>query len=225
MAHKKPTVPLRQGDDYIYPITLAEQVLLKEDGAVERLDERLDRTVTIDLSGEVTPGAASAVNASSLGGYPADIFPHIEYREPREIVAPLPINADLFGGFDTNHYLNTEYSTEEKQVGIWLDGRPIYRKTFSKNITFTAATTAISLLLDLPPIDFAAIDPMSFVRIDDANHMWIQFPNVTNYNGGATIIGGYIGTESDGTTRLTIHKGTHWGYTNIIVSVLYVKRI
>jgi len=35
-----------------------------------------------------------------------------------------------------------EYSTTEKVVGTWVDGKPIYRRTWSGTVNLTAATVA-----------------------------------------------------------------------------------
>ena len=47
------------------------------------------------------------------------------------------------------------YSTDEQRIGTWIDGRPIYRKTFS-NLTYgTKGSTWTVINIDnVPSIDF-----------------------------------------------------------------------
>lgn len=37
------------------------------------------------------------------------------------------------------------YSTEETRIGTWIDGKPLYRKCFSGNISFATYETAVPL--------------------------------------------------------------------------------
>lgn len=49
------------------------------------------------------------------------------------------------GGGGSNLILNAvKYSTEEQVVGIWTDGKPLYQKTFERNLTLPSATWVVT---------------------------------------------------------------------------------
>lgn len=51
-----------------------------------------------------------------------------------------------------NEALLDKYSTEEKRVGTWIDGKPIYRKVYYyETIKFTGANKVLNI--DLPNLD------------------------------------------------------------------------
>lgn len=58
------------------------------------------------------------------------------------------------------------YSTEEQVIGTWIDGKPIYRKVFEKNLTSNAAT-AIFDTTDLNIDTF--VSAHAFVLLPDSN--------------------------------------------------------
>lgn len=50
------------------------------------------------------------------------------------------------GGSGGNYYLNTLYSTEEKKIGYWTDGKPLYQKTFTQQLSGITGSIDISAL-------------------------------------------------------------------------------
>lgn len=50
------------------------------------------------------------------------------------------------GGDGGNYYLNTLYSTEEKKIGYWTDGKPLYQKTFTQQLSGVTGSIDISAL-------------------------------------------------------------------------------
>ena len=54
-----------------------------------------------------------------------EIFQKIKDEVPTELIT----NAQI-------------YSLEEKQVGVWIDGRPLYQKTFERNVTLAGGSWA-----------------------------------------------------------------------------------
>lgn len=52
-------------------------------------------------------------------------------------------------GSEASYFQPIIYSTEEREVGVWVDGRPLYQKTFITNVTLTSgvwASTGDSIL-------------------------------------------------------------------------------
>jgi len=50
------------------------------------------------------------------------------------------------GGGGGNYYLNTLYSTEEKKIGYWTDGKLLYQKTFTQQLSGVTGSIDISAL-------------------------------------------------------------------------------
>ncbi len=63
-----------------------------------------------------------------------------------------------------------EYSEEEKIVGTWIDGRPIYERTF-RNLNFSMSTSWRDTGVEIPNID-EVIDYIVY-QIDDTNKMHV----------------------------------------------------
>lgn len=64
-----------------------------------------------------------------------------------------------------------EFSTTEKVVGKWIDGKPLYQKTFSGNLTLGSGTT----ISDLTPLNY------SFISFYDVTFTKVQTSNSTRY--------------------------------------------
>lgn len=58
---------------------------------------------------------------------------------------------------------NEIYSTEEVRIGTWIDGKPLYRKTFS-NITIPDSTGSISVTV----LDFSSIHNIDNILLDES---------------------------------------------------------
>jgi small ligand-binding sensory domain FIST len=87
----------------------------------------------------------------------------------------------LFGGGASN-----EYSTEEKVVGTWLDGKPIYQKTFQlDNIQVGVNTwTEIVSMPDAAEIVYLYTPQSSsgcFESLLESGKLWLEF-NCSVYN-------------------------------------------
>ena len=67
---------------------------------------------------------------------------------------------DVEGG--GNYYLNTLYSTEEKKIGYWTDGKPLYQKTFSytpsSTISITTPIASLSSEIEVKDIQGVCIN-------------------------------------------------------------------
>lgn len=79
-------------------------------------------TTSMHISGE--PGGGVCIGGFSTG---TTASPKFESRVP----------ARFYAGVDGL----TNYSTEEVQIGTWIDGKPIYRKTVSGSVSTTAGTS------------------------------------------------------------------------------------
>ena len=66
---------------------------------------------------------------------------------------------------DANHiYLPTIYSTEEKQVGVWTDGKPLYQRTIVKDLTLSSSWQNY---YDLTGIDLVNVEINKLMRTDE----------------------------------------------------------
>lgn len=67
---------------------------------------------------------------------------------PTKDLNTLEIEGEVFniagsgsGGGGSNLIVDAQiYSLEEKQIGVWVDGRPLYQKTFERNITLASGS-------------------------------------------------------------------------------------
>lgn len=69
----------------------------------------------------------------------------------RDFLSQFGINMDILdqgggGGDGGNYYLNTLYSTEEKKIGYWTDGKPLYQITFTQQLSGITGSIDISAL-------------------------------------------------------------------------------
>ena len=101
---------------------------------------------------------------------------------------------------------DTDYSTTEKIVGTWIDGRPVYQKTFTGTIpanTFVDDTTTNFAVAELPNVDKVVCSAGSIcdnVGYDTIlNAMWLsqgvnsRFARVTYYRSNQTV---YLSSNS-----------------------------
>ena len=86
MAYYKPQSPIKSGENYIYPITTIDQIILN-DGS--RLN---DKCVTITTADEETAEGIATINADFLGGAPAEDY--ALWRDIRENYATKEENAE-----------------------------------------------------------------------------------------------------------------------------------
>lgn len=72
------------------------------------------------------------------------------------------------------HILSAEYSTTEREAGKWIDGKTVYRKTFTRSGALPQGNTNISIGATIDTcINFSGglllgnnIFPLPFVRVD-----------------------------------------------------------
>lgn len=108
----------------------------------------------------------------------------------------LKYNGSVWVNDDNLH----EYSTEEKVVGKWIDGKDIYEKVIKQTITITSQNMNINI--DIPNFDFIKyyID-MNMVGTNE--HMKINF----NHYNSSYSLGGFI--NYDNTTKINFRVGSN----------------
>lgn len=113
------------------------------------------------------------------------------------------------------------YSTSEQVVGTWIDGKPLYRKTFDLTPQISASVTSTSIDLDIQNVKVAMIDGSHSYMLDNATSTgYMPFPNInsnTAFNGG-----GYIQVTS-GKATLNVRKGSSLTIYKLILTVEYTK--
>ena len=88
------------------------------------------------------------------------------------------------------------YSLEEREVGVWVDNKPLYQKTY---INVASSGQAVNVTLsDLSDIETIFIVPQGSASTDE-----VPFPYV--HYSTANLIGGFF-TLSNGVPRLSIRR-------------------
>ena len=121
--------------------------------------------------------------------------------------------------YTLDNYLNNGeiYSTSEKRVGTWIDGKPLYRRTFSLHIALNAGYTTYAH-------GIRNIDTMML----DTNHSFMVHQNKTRFIPLPTQVygcnfGDRVAIELD-QTNIIFTADTSWGsYWNNVVTILYTK--
>lgn len=108
------------------------------------------------------------------------------------------------------------YSTSEKVIGTWIDGKPIYEKTIAKqNYRLESGSNQISL--DVSNID-VLVD--SNVQVTNSSHTNQRKLNVSEISGGSDDLY-YIINYTTGV--LWLYANATWGSPNIYITVQYTK--
>lgn len=106
------------------------------------------------------------------------------------------------------------YSTEEREVGVWVDNKPLYQKSYI-NVAGTGASVNVTLS-DLSDIETIFIVPQGSNSTDD-----IPFPYV--HYSSANLIGGFF-TISNGVPTLAIRRGSDMAGVGLkFLTVCYTK--
>ena len=96
--------------------------------------------------------------------------------------------------------LSNNYSTEAKVIGKWIDGKPIYQKTFSGTTDATNETTVVGTINNLKMM----LDVEGCVNWSDGtNSGW----DTTNYNRGSG--DNYVDVATDG-NRVELYVAGSW---------------
>ena len=98
-----------------------------------------------------TNSASSNANKIRIGGSSTAISAYTYY-----ITASYTKTTDSVNSY--NYANENDYSTSEKIVGTWIDGKPLYQKTFtgtvssSSSITFNNIGATVDTIVDIKPI-------------------------------------------------------------------------
>ena len=90
-----------------------------------------------------------------------------------------------------------EYSTEEKVVGKWIDGKPIYEKVIKQTIIINSQN--VSFNIDIPKFDFI-IYYVDMVRDNTNEHFHLNF-NQYNSDYG---LGGFVNYVNNSTINFRV---------------------
>ena len=109
-----------------------------------------------------------------------------------------------------------EYSTEEKIVGKWIDGKPLYEKVIKQTFTFNSQSE--SLNINIQNIDFIKYY-MDFNRIGTYGHMPLNFLNPT---APVLNVGGNF-TSNNSTFNIRCGTGVVGNTYNVTIIIEYTK--
>ena len=168
--------------------------------------------LTIYAGGSSASEVELAKNAEKLGG---------ELPEYYGTADAVTANTQAIDGLtndvsDLKNKVNHVYSTDEKEVGTWIDGRPVYEKTFYENDINISPNGFYNLASD-DNVDF--VIAMNGVYTEKNVSYQAQFDYVYNYNG--TVVKKSI-VFNNNNFALHILSAT---LTSYIVTYKYVKKI
>jgi hypothetical protein len=118
------------------------------------------------------------------------------------------------GGSGGVIYLPTIYSDEEREVGVWRDGKPLYQKTISfgalPNSTSKSVAHGISDLDKI--VDFSALakrpSPFNIIPLPSSHYQSTSAQQEISFNA----------------TNITIRNGNNASaYTDVYVTLRYTK--
>ena len=118
------------------------------------------------------------------------------------------------GGSDSESF-KIEYSTEEKEVGTWIDGSPIYQKTihYTHNDTIGAGYTTIASLSN---IDYSEFMNCSLYNPTDKRTYALPY----TYGDKTTAL-----TCDNGDIKLRVNNDTWNANWDVVITVRYTKAV
>ncbi len=125
-----------------------------------------------------------------------------------------------YGGVERTILDSNTYSTEERQVGYWIDGKPLYQKT----IQTTVPTTSGNGTVVRSNIDVSGLDIETFVKADcllyDGTY-WLSFSGV--YLPDSTTL--FVKTTYNGANENIVlsNNVVGWGGKDFYVTFYYTK--
>lgn len=107
----------------------------------------------------------------------------------------------------------TDYSTEEQVIGTWIDGKPLYQKTFE---TTTPANNTDTLIVELPSNCIArSFD--GYILQSGYNHIPLNA-----YYSSAEFVCTYMQFNPDNGIRMKC-ENTQWRSSTAVITVRYTK--
>ena len=90
-----------------------------------------------------------------------------------------------------------DYSTEEKIVGTWIDGKPIYEKVIKQTVVINSQNASFNI--DIPKFDFIMYY-VDMVRGDSNEHLHLNFNQYDNNYG----LGGFVNYVNNSTINFRV---------------------
>ena len=123
----------------------------------------------------------------------------------------------------TNYTPLQNYSTTEQVIGTWTDGRPVYQKTVTINITASAATSSEREIgsLNVADLNIDKIIYSEAVLLNTSNSNFNQMPVATIASGVNTFTRlYYLGSEQK---LQVLSTGISYAVQQVIATIKYVK--
>lgn len=115
---------------------------------------------------------------------------------------------------------DTDYSTTEKIVGTWIDGRPVYQKTVDVTVPSTTDDTFVKGQYDVTSLNIDFPIKVTGVGRLVASQSCVVFDSVFETNTGK-VIKGLIDTNN---TKLTVWtNASAYGNATYAVTIQYIK--
>lgn len=112
------------------------------------------------------------------------------------------------------------YSTSEQVVGTWIDGKPVYRKTFTATTTSSNNIVLIQVADGCPTNVETIIHSYGSVASPSANFVW-TVPYYAGSNDKANII--FHAEENGNPPSLELQSGSSFGYGSFVATIEYTK--
>ena len=113
------------------------------------------------------------------------------------------------------------FSLEEQRIGTWIDGKPLYRKTFILDPNISAATTATTLYPSLSNIDTCLLDIDNSYWTDTVGN-GIYYP-LCVFHATQSFQVGFFPVVSAGVSRVDVRKGTSLSIARVVLTLKYTK--
>lgn len=188
------------------PTETAQELKAKFDEAGRKIKEYLNNTLTIETDHLV------ATEKTSLQTLIANTKTQLE-TEIGNVENSIPDTKNAHDSSSNNtyncNYINriTDYSIEEKVVGTWINGKPIYQKTISLGYLPNASTKTFPLnISNLNKI----IDYECIYQNDSICETYTE-----NYNDGTHFIATRVNSSGSLIIGADSNRSNLWGYVTI----------
>lgn len=200
------------GDEYNdIPQSRVEELLIELKEVIEEGGGGGGTTVVPNPSGTATADLKKVKIGSSIYSIP-EPTPNPSGAATEEL-KKLQIGSDIFSIPKDDIFAPIIYSTEEREVGAWIDDKPLYQKSYI-NVAGSGQSVDVTLS-DLTDIETIFIVPEASASTDD-----VPFPYV-HYN-TANLIGGFF-TISNGVPTLRVRRGSDMARTGTGLKYLTVR--
>lgn len=107
-----------------------------------------------------------------------------------------------------NMYRNYMFSANEKEIGKWIDDKPIYRKVITVNNLTPDTIDTKTILHNISNLDtLVGLKCMAY-----NGDTWFDFNNYTWYNEGESTINSTLHTFVGDTSIYVVYQGPHYLY-------------